>query len=103
MTATSQSQNSHNSSNSNSAQKLFFNNQSCTGGSKSQGEKIFLIKAGNGGVTRIGVVKRGENREGETIEADGQKDNIKKKDGTAEHVESQKSTFQSPLSAEQFK
>ena len=74
MTATSQSQNSHNSSNSNSAHKLFMNDQSCTGGSKSQGEKIFLIKAGNGGVSRIGVVKRNKNKEDEAEGAEGQDD-----------------------------
>jgi hypothetical protein len=51
---------SHNSSNltNSGGQKNFFNNQSCTGGSKSQGEKIFVIKPGNGGVTRIGLMKK---------------------------------------------
>ena len=32
------------SSYSNSGQKIFFNNQSCTGGSKSQGERVFVIR-----------------------------------------------------------
>ena len=54
-------------------------------------------------MTRIGVVKRGENREGQTIEADGQKDGIKEKDGIPEHIEPPKLAFQSQFSAEQFK
>jgi len=44
------------------------NNQSCTGGSKSQGEKMFLIKAGSGGVARIGVIKR-ENQAAQGLNA----------------------------------